>query len=453
MSYISILLHSVHDSVHTFSMKSNFNDPKIYTGGVDITKWSTLSKPSQKEALSKSWYIYFLFKDPETGKMKRQTNIKGEANRYKTKKERFSYLKTMQHNLLMLLKEGFDPYQENDKLKSTVFGDSKKEEDFEITAKEKIKPRIETPKPVKDPIIPTVTVSNAFKEGLSIKKRELSTNSYRGYVSHIKRFEKWLKEKELDNKDISAVTKKVVIDHLNSVLQSSSARNRNNIRASLSSLFKTLENNDIINENFVAKINVLKSKPTRNKTYTPDQLEMISEYMEEEDPILMLFVHFVSYNYLRPIEVCRLRIEDLDVQDKKLYVKAKNKNLKTKIIPQILLDLLPDLSEMNPKDFLFTPDKIGGEWTIDENNKRDSFTKRFKLIKDHFGLGKEYGLYSFRHTSITKVYRQFRKTMSSFEAKSHLMLITGHTTMVALEQYLRDIDAELPEDYSEMLKS
>jgi hypothetical protein len=28
------------------------------------------------------------------------------------------------------------------------------------------------------------------------------------------------------------------------------------------------------------------------------------------------------------------------------------------------------------------------------------------------------------------------------------MLITGHTSMSSLEKYLRDIDAELPEDYS-----
>jgi hypothetical protein len=32
------------------------------------------------------------------------------------------------------------------------------------------------------------------------------------------------------------------------------------------------------------------------------------------------------------------------------------------------------------------------------------------------------------------------------------MPITGHSTMIALEKYLRDIDAELPEDYSEFLK-
>ena len=49
------------------------------------------------------------------------------------------------------------------------------------------------------------------------------------------------------------------------------------------------------------------------------------------------------------------------------------------------------------------------------------------------------------------VYRALIKTYAPFEAKSRLMLITGHTSMSALEKYLRDIDAELPSDYSEML--
>ena len=41
--------------------------------------------------------------------------------------------------------------------------------------------------------------------------------------------------------------------------------------------------------------------------------------------------------------------------------------------------------------------------------------------------------------------------LSDFAAKSVLMQITGHTTMKALEKYLRDIDAELPDDYSKLL--
>ena len=90
-------------------------------------------------------------------------------------------------------------------------------------------------------------------------------------------------------------------------------------------------------------------------------------------------------------------------------------------------------------------------WDTSETNKRDYWSKRFKKIKKEFNLNEDYGLYSFRHTFITKLYRELRKDFPPFETKSRLMLITGHTTITALEKYLRDIDAELPEDYSGLL--
>ena len=57
-------------------------------------------------------------------------------------------------------------------------------------------------------------------------------------------------------------------------------------------------------------------------------------------------------------------------------------------------------------------------------------------------------MYSFRHTFITKLYRALKENSSPHEAKSQLMQITGHTSMTALESYLREIDVELPKDYS-----
>lgn len=35
-----------------------------------------------KEVLSKKWYINYSFRDPKTEKLKRQTNIKGDAINY-----------------------------------------------------------------------------------------------------------------------------------------------------------------------------------------------------------------------------------------------------------------------------------------------------------------------------------------------------------------------------------
>lgn len=66
------------------------------------------------------------------------------------------------------------------------------------------------------------------------------------------------------------------------------------------------------------------------------------------------------------------------------------------------------------------------------------FSKRFRsVVKDHFKLNIDYGIYSFRHTFISKLHRKLREKNSPFEAKSNLMLITGHSSISSLEKYLR----------------
>ncbi|NJX16846.1 hypothetical protein [Tamlana crocina] len=51
---------SEYESAYDLSEKRRFSQPKIYTGNND---------------LSKRWYVYFSFRDPETGRLKRQTPI------------------------------------------------------------------------------------------------------------------------------------------------------------------------------------------------------------------------------------------------------------------------------------------------------------------------------------------------------------------------------------------
>ncbi|UAM98018.1 site-specific integrase [Polaribacter litorisediminis] len=454
-----LLLRTVNATVNVFTMKLNYSEPKIYTGGVDISQWSSFSSEQKKTALSKDWFVYFSFRNPETGRLKKEPFIKAGVNKLKTKRERYAFLKTMQQALLQLLQYGFNPYEDNTALEASIFSGN-----LEVSNKVAKQPKQVKIKKEQQTIpenkqvanqkteAPSLTIAETIAFGLSLKVNMMNKNSFVQYKSRIGAFEKWLKSKELYNNPITFITKKMVIEYLNSVLQRTSARNRNNTRTDIASLFQLLEDNEIIKDNFVKKIAVLKSVPKRNKTYTPKIEKEIYEHMREVDPHLWLFVKFFANNFLRPIEVCRLRIGDIDIQDKKLYVKAKNKPVKIKIIPEILLEELPDLSNFKPTSNLFGRFNIGEEWAADVINKRNEFSKRFKVIKDHFELGVEYGLYSFRHTSITKLYRKFREKMSQHEAKSNLMPITGHSTMVALEKYLRDIDAELPEDYSNFLR-
>lgn len=136
---------------------------------------------------------------------------------------------------------------------------------------------------------------------------------------------------------------------------------------------------------------------------------------------------------------------------KRLSIQTKTDQYKTKIIPAILFEEIKNLAHLPQEYHLFAPEGPA-LWQTSEVNRRDYWSKRFKKIKQKFKLSEDYGIHSFRHTFITKLYHELRKNLTPFETKSNLMLITGHTTITALDKYLRDIDAELPEDYSHLLK-
>lgn len=87
-----------HDLEHDLKNKPLFSSPKIYTADGD---------------LSKRWYVYFSFQNPETGRMKRLGNIYGKANQYKTKEARLTILTSYRKNLLFLLKQGYNPFKDN----------------------------------------------------------------------------------------------------------------------------------------------------------------------------------------------------------------------------------------------------------------------------------------------------------------------------------------------------
>jgi len=421
-----------HDPEHNLLVKKNYSVPKIYNANGD---------------LNKRWYLYFSFRDPVSGKLKRMKNIYGITNNFKTKEERFSILSTYRRNLIILLKKGFNPFEDNSELLNK---NNSSETEVQLTIN-KVEPKIEPQ------IIPETekqqTIKEAFEFALDLKKNVINITSFRGLNNRMKTFLSWIETTHPELLSINSLNKKIVTNFLNHKLSESSARNRNNFRTDLSSLIQMLEDNEIIAHNFVKSIPVLKSIPKRNKTYSNELQQNIYSHLEKEDPLLLLYIKFISYNFLRPIEVCRLKIKDINLKERKVQFQAKNSPLKTKIIPEILFKELPDLSKFDPELHLFTPNQIGGTWDASINNKRDYFSKRFKKVaKDHFKLGVDYGLYSFRHTFITKLYREIAKTSTPFEAKSKLMLITGHSSMDALQKYLRDIDAELPEDCSELLK-
>lgn len=266
-------------------MKLNYSEPKFYTGGVNIKGWSKLTRKQQKEALSKDWYVYFSYRNKQTHKLERQSPIKGGVNRFKTKREQIMFMDLIKRGIVKLLEDGYVPNEDNSNLYAPTKEATEVTTEPETTS-EKLpeaapKPvSVPRPSPTPEPVAPqekSMSVKDAFAFALGIKKNTLSPNSYTGYTSPVNQFETWLTEKGI--MEIKAVKRKTVVEYLNSVLEKTSSRTRNNARTTLSSIFSTLVDNEIIEDNFILRIKQLSTKPQRHKTFTPDQEEKLENFM------------------------------------------------------------------------------------------------------------------------------------------------------------------------------
>ncbi|EGV43497.1 hypothetical protein BZARG_1286 [Bizionia argentinensis JUB59] len=97
-SYLANEHGNEHILEHSLQNKKNFSAPKIYNANGD---------------LSKRWHVYYSFRNPESGKLQRMKNVYGNVNRYTTKEDRLAILSVYRAKLLNLLKEGFNPFEDN----------------------------------------------------------------------------------------------------------------------------------------------------------------------------------------------------------------------------------------------------------------------------------------------------------------------------------------------------
>jgi integrase len=121
---------------------------------------------------------------------------------------------------------------------------------------------------------------------LGQKRKLLKETTHRDYTNRLGHFKKFLDKKGMLHTSIYEIKRKHINQFLNEILVKSVPRNRNNTRMALSSLFSVLEENDIIEVNFVKSIKPLKVTPTRNKTYSLGQADEIFKWIEKTNPHL-----------------------------------------------------------------------------------------------------------------------------------------------------------------------
>ncbi|GGW72032.1 hypothetical protein DFQ11_1011 [Winogradskyella epiphytica] len=242
--YLAQELQNEYESEYDLTLKKNFSAPKIYSANGDLRK---------------RWYVYFSYRDPESGKLKRQTPIYANANKFKTKEDRLSVLVTYRKTLLKLLNKGYSPYSDNKEILSNI-NDNKSQTPPSNNQS--------LPKEVEQIQEPVMTYEEAFDFGLKQKEKFIYATTKRSFENRLKNFKKWVKETHPNVVGIDEINKKLISHFLSDILERTSPRNRNNSRADLSSIMQVLFDNDIVKANVIKQIPVLKAIAQRNKTYT-----------------------------------------------------------------------------------------------------------------------------------------------------------------------------------------
>ena len=350
-------------------LKKLFSEPKIY-------RPKELIEGKEQVSIKKLWHVYYYFRDPETGVMKKFTERQG-INRLKTIKEREEFAKNLQKALNRFLQEGNSPFERR---KRSV-----------------------------DVITESYTVLDALNLAFDQKKgrwKESTTDVNRTYLTG---FIKWLQKNNLEKKPIAELSKKHISFYLSYILAEKSDSNttRNNHRRFLSSMFTELVEKDIIEDNFIKKIPLLKSTPKKNKPFSQNQLVEILRYTRENDLYLYEWLKVMWYTFLRPIEVLRIEIKNINLEGNVIDIETKTKGRDYIRIVKPLQEYFDslELNQYAPTMFLFGKNQGPGYWiTVKEKSREDFFIRRFKKIKNHFNLSEDYGIYSFRHTGALSLY-------------------------------------------------
>jgi integrase len=171
----------------------------------------------------------------------------------------------------------------------------------------------------------------------------------------------------------------------------------------------------------------------KNIAFTDTQLQEIIPYLKENDPYLHYFIGFIYYALMRPSEIKRLKVRNIDMQKRQIRIEASQSKVKKLDILPIADGLYKILKEMkienaNPDHYLFTLKRKPSE----EQMSRSWTTERFKIVKKKFNLNKNYSIYGFKHTAVCKWYEETKDIV-------RVQRMCRHTSIDMTARYLKSL--------------
>lgn len=314
-----------------------------------------------------NYYVAYSVTNPETGKL---TVKRIKLNYIKSIRQRKEYAEELIKQVNTKLAKGFNPFlhENSDRL---------------------------------------ILLSDAVMDFLKAKKRDVETkiltiDSFNVYKTHLKTFQKFIQDDcfvfKIKSYDINNFLDNIYIE------QGFTGMTRNNYLATLRMFFAHCIKRAYIVENPAKDIqNVKKGCKTRT-AITDKDLQTIFAYIQQHDKYYLLACYLLYACFIRPSEICNLRIQDISFKNQTIFISAafsKNKKNQVVTIPKNVITMMLDLEIYKyPSSYYI----IGHDFAPSENQCSDRRLRaKWLQIRKALKMPVSYQFYSLKDTGITKM--------------------------------------------------
>ncbi len=358
--------------------------------------------------LSKRWFVEFYVWDERKGKKVRKRYY--QVNDYETVVERRAAAKKQIKEINELLQDGHY-------IKAGGVGEKE--------AKKTIK---------EEPAI--FSIKEAFSKILEIKATELRKKSLQKITSIVTIFQEFIHPKLY----LHQITKIDLIQYSDFLLtvRKVTPQTRNNHLRILKSLFGDMIYRGWLNDNPVEDFKKMKEVASaKNKAYSKAQRKQIFELADDQ---LKLTIHFIYYCFMRPNEVRLLKIKDIHLKEKRLFIPAevaKNRKNEYITLPHHLIEILEglNLDVANPEHYIIGKTAVKDYQVIPGKTPLsiNQMSARHRKVLDKLDMRDgEFTLYSWKHTGVIAAYK------AGVDIKS-IQLQCRHYSLEMTDKYLKSL--------------
>lgn len=275
------------------------------------------------------------------------------------------------------------------------------------------------------------------KEGLylkeiSIKFKDSNSNTYQQYLSYTNTLITYIRATEQMNVKIKKWKIKDVQNYIK-YLQDKKLSNPsiNQHISFIKRLFSWCCENEYLEKNPAENVKKMKIIETRErKILSIEEMRKISNYLQKNDYNFYVFTQIVYACLIRPIEIYRLQIKDIDFENRSIIIsgtKSKNHKYRSIVIPDDLwnntLDFWNNLKKYDKECYIFTENNVPGKEKVNYSNLA---SLKWSKMRKELNLSEDCQLYCLKHTSITNLLTILPENTIRMHARHSNIQMTAH---------------------------